>query len=102
MDKEGLKSRLRAAIARETEHCIGADGSRLSNERADLKRRYLGYGYKDDEERAERRFSTYVDRTVLETVEWAKPGLMRVFCGDEIIRFDPRSPEQEQAAQDAT
>lgn len=102
MNKKDIKARLRKVIVRESEKCMGKDGSKLSSIRADLKRKYLGYGYEVDEDRKERGFSTYIDRTVLETVEWAKPGLMRVFGSEEIIRFDPRSPEQEQAASDAT
>ena len=96
------KDRVRRAIVREMERCMGREGSKLSGAREQLKRRYLGHGYGVDEEREERGFSTYVDRTVMETVEWAKPGLMRVFCNDEIIRFDPRTPAEEQAAEDAT
>lgn len=102
MSKEKIESRLRKVIVRESESCMGRDGSKLSNVRAELKSKYLGHGYAVDEDRNERGFSTYIDRTVLETVEWAKPGLMRVFGSEEIIRFDPRSPEQEQAASDAT
>lgn len=99
---ENVKERLCRVITREMERCMGREGSKLSEARAALKRRYLGYGYGVDEERESRGFSTYVDRTVMETVEWAKPGLMRVFCTDEIIRFDPRDKAQEQAAEDAT
>lgn len=102
MSKKNLKDKLRKVIQREVQNCMGRDGSKLSNDRADLKRRYLGYGYDTDDDRASRGLSTYVDRTLMEVVEWAKPGLMRVFCGDEIIRFDPRTPQQEQAADDAT
>jgi hypothetical protein len=97
-----LKEKLRKIIVRESEACMGKDGSKLSQVRTSLKSKYLGHGYEVDESRKERGLSTYVDRTVMETVEWAKPGLMRVFCGEEIIRFDPRSPEDEQAASDAT
>lgn len=98
-----MKEALRSLIVREAAVCVGREGSKLSQARADLKRRYLGHGYSSDAERGERGLSTYVDRTVLETVEWAKPGLMRLFGGgEEIIRFDPRSPEQEEAAEAAT
>lgn len=103
MDNAEIRARLRKIVIAETRNCMGRDGGVLSNARAELKRRYLGYGYGIDADRTARGLSTYVDRTVLETVEWAKPGLFRVFAsGDEIIRFDPRSPEQEQAAADAT
>ena len=102
MKDTDLKDRVRRVIIRETEQCMGIDGSKLSAERTTLKKRYLGYGYSVDDDRESKGLSTYVDRTVLEAVEWAKPGLMRVFCGDEIIRFEPKTPAQEQSATDAT
>lgn len=98
-----LKERIRKIIIRESASAVGTAGDKLSAERVKLKKRYLGYGYSVDEGREKRRLSTYVDRTVMETVEWAMPGLMRVFSGgDEIIRFEPRTPEQERSAADAT
>lgn len=101
--KKDIKGALVGVIRREVEKCMGRDGSTLSTERANLKRMYLGYGYDTDEDRRERELSTYVDRTVLEVVEWAKPGLLRAFCGsDEVIRYDPKTAKQEQSAMDAT
>ena len=102
MNGTALKEEIRRVIVRETEACMGVEGSKLSGARTTLKKRYLGYGYTVDDDRENKGLSTYVDRTVMETVEWAKPGLMRVFCGDEIIRFEPKTPAQEQAAADAT
>ena len=101
-DKRDIDEKLLKCIRREMWHSMGREGGQLSVDRTQLKRRYLGYGYQHDDERQERQLSTYVDRTVMETVEWAMPGLMRVFSGDEIIRFEPRTPEQEEAAADAT
>lgn len=98
-----IQDKIRKIVMRESASAIGAPGGRLSADRAKLKKRYLGYGYGVDDDREKRRLSTYVDRTVMETVEWAMPGLMRIFAGgDEIIRFEPRTPAQEQAAADAT
>ena len=102
MNVKERNDRIRRVIVREMEQCMGIDGSKLSSERTTLKKRYLGYGYSVDDDRESKGLSTYVDRTVMESVEWAKPGLMRVFCGDEIIRFEPKTPQQEQAATDAT
>lgn len=97
------EDKVRKIIIRESTSAIGTPGGQLSSDRVKLKKRYLGYGYSVDEDREKRCLSTYVDRTVMETVEWAMPGLMRVFAGgDEIIRFEPRTPAQEQAAADAT
>lgn len=89
-------------IMRESAACIGGEGSELYEVREGLRARYFGHGYAADAEREERGLSTYVDRTVLETVEWAKPGLLRVFGGNDIIRFEPRTPAQEKAAEEAT
>lgn len=101
--KEKVKDKVRKICISEMEHCIGKEGSALSRAREGLKRRYLGYGYQVDQDREERGFSTYIDRTLLEVVEWAKPGLFRVFAsGDEIIRYEPKTMEQEQASKDAT
>lgn len=100
--QKNTKDKLRKVIQREVAACMGRDGSTLSKARTDLKGRYLGHGYEGDEDIKARGLSTYVDRTMLEVVEWAKPGLLRVFCGDEVIRFDPKTPQQEQAADDAT
>lgn len=47
--------------------------------------------------------SKVVSRDVLDTVEWIMPTLMRMFAGSEdVIRFEPDSPEEEGAAEDAT
>ena len=97
-----MRNALRAHIAAALQNCMGAEGTPLSQARVALKRRYLGHGYEADGERRERGLSTYVDRTVMETVEWAKPCLMRMFSNAEILRFEPRSPGQEQAAEDAS
>lgn len=97
-----IRDKLRRIVVRESAHALGKSDGKLSNDRTILKEKYLGYGYPGDDKRKRRRLSTYVDRTVMETVEWAKPGLMRVFSGDEIIRFDPRTQQQEQDAADAT
>jgi hypothetical protein len=56
-----------------------------------------------DARRREGGWSTAQDRSVLETVEWAKPSLMRVFASqEEIVRFEPRRPGGEAAAEEAT
>ena len=102
MREKDIETKIRKIVIREMDDCTGKEGSKLSDDRTKLKKKYLGYGYSVDDDRQSNGLSTYVDRSVMEAVEWAKPGLMRVFCNDEIIRFDPRSPQQEQAAQDAT
>lgn len=101
--KIDVKARLHRIILSEMSHCVGKSGGQLSNQRDMLKKKYLGYSYAGDDARAKQGYSTYVDRTVMEAVEWAKPSLFRVFTTtDDIIRFEPNTPAQEQAAADAT
>ena len=97
------KSKLESAIRREMRDCVGLSGGKLSADRENLKNAYYGAGYAVDAKRAADGWSTYVDRTVMETVEWAKGPLLKVFAGsDELIRFEPCRPEEEQHARDAT
>lgn len=47
--------------------------------------------------------SSVVTRETLETVEWMHPQLLKVFASsDDIVRFEPQGPEDEQAAEQAT
>ena len=47
--------------------------------------------------------SQYVDSSVMDTIEWIKPSLMRVFAGgEEMVKFNPVGPEDVEAAQQAT
>lgn len=47
--------------------------------------------------------SAVVTREVLETIEWLMPQLLEVFAGtDEVVRFEPRGPEDVQGAEQAT
>jgi len=47
--------------------------------------------------------SKVVSKDLMDTVEWAMPSLMRMFASaDDICRFEPESPEDEQRCDDAT
>ena len=47
--------------------------------------------------------SQYVDASVMYTIEWIKPSLMRVFAsGDEMVKFNPIGPEDVETAEQAT
>jgi len=90
-------------IRREMQSAVGKPSATLSRARTELKSAYLGEPLPRDAERKENGWSTTQDRSVLETVEWAKPSLMRVFASqEEIVRFEPREPEDEDAAEEAT
>lgn len=96
---------LQKIIKREMEKAVGKANETLSTARTALKAAYLGESANPggDTKRRENGWSTYIDRSVMETIEWAKPSLLRVFSStDEIIRFEPRNPDQEQFAEDAT
>ena len=47
--------------------------------------------------------SQFVDRTVMDTIEWIKPSLMRIFAsGEEMVIFQPHGPEDVEQAKQAT
>ena len=47
--------------------------------------------------------SQVCDTTVMDTIEWIKPSLMRIFASsDEVVRFNPEGPEDVPSAQQST
>jgi len=84
--------------AREGESYGYGDGE-LSEKRAEAIARFLGEPYGDEREGR----SQVVATDLRDTVLWAMPQLLRVFLGgDELVRFDPRGPEDEQQAKTET
>ncbi len=84
--------------AREGESYGYGDGE-LSEKRANALERFLGEPYGDEREGR----SQVVATDLRDTVLWAMPQLMRVFLGgDELVRFDPRGPEDERQAKTET
>lgn len=80
--------------AREGESYGYGDGE-LSEKRAEAIARFLGEPYGDEREGR----SQVVATDLRDTILWAMPQLLRVFLGgDELVRFDPRGPEDEQQA----
>jgi hypothetical protein len=88
------------AIRSAEKTAYGGEGdSALSSERARSIDDYLGQPYGNEVEGR----SQVVSRDVHDTIEWIKPSLLRIFTsGDEVARFDPVGPEDEQAAQQET
>jgi len=73
--------------------------SEISDDRENAMDRYLGLPFGDEVAGQ----STVVTRSTLETVEWIMPSLLRIFvAGDDIIRYEPETPEDEQFAEQAT
>jgi len=73
----------------------------LSEDRADAMSYYLGDMSKDMPAQDGR--SKAVSTDVADTIEGLMPALMDIFAGsDEVVRFEPVGPEDEQAAQQET
>ena len=82
----------------ESEEALALDQStgQLAKERADALDRYRGAPLGNEVEGR----SQVVDRSVMDTIEWIMPSLMRIFMGgDEIGKFEPAGPEDEKDAQ---
>ena len=93
---------LSALIEREASNSLG-----FNDLLADIRRKSLEYYHGDAEgdlapPEVEGR-SKVVSKDLLDAVEWIMPSMMRTFAGsDEVCRFEPDGPEDEQAARDAT
>lgn len=73
----------------------------LTNDRAKAMSYYLGDMSQDMPAQDGR--SRAVSTDVMDTIEGLMPSLMDIFCGsDEVVRFEPVGPEDEQAAQQET
>jgi len=88
-----------ALVDSELSQAIGADSSALSEQRAKAMEYYLGEPYGNEMEGQ----SHVRTREVLDTIEWIKPELMKIFAsGTETVRFEPEGPEDVDGAQQAT
>jgi hypothetical protein len=88
-----------AAIDSQVSLALGADTDRLSQQRSDAMEYYLGEPYGNEQ----RDRSQVVTREVMDTIEWVKPELMKLFAsGGETVRFEPQGPQDVELAQQAT
>lgn len=89
-------------IARRRDASLHHLNNKLSNSRKEANQFYRGdnldlYGNSGDG------LSTVVSRDFLEAVESMLPGLIKPFvAGDETVRFEPKGPEDEEGAKQAT
>lgn len=91
-----------ALIDRQSRQAIGADDL-TQEQRVKAMEYYLGEAKGDLAPPDTQGRSRVVSKDLLDTVEWAMPALMDTFCAsDDIIRFEPDSPEDEQPCSDAT
>jgi DNA-binding GntR family transcriptional regulator len=95
-------STLKAMLAAERSNALAAvEASKLSSERSDAMDYYLGDMSKDMPAQEGR--SKAVSTDVADTIEGLMPQLMDIFAGsDEVVRFEPVRPEDEEAAQQET
>ncbi len=93
---------LKAMLGAEKADALAAAGSaQLAQERADSMDYYLGDMSKDMPAQEGR--SRAVSTDVADTIEGLMPHLMDIFAGsDEVVRFEPVGPEDEEAAQQET
>lgn len=76
-----------------------AEDASIEDARSQALDHYYGRPYGDEVEGR----SHVVMRDVADTIEWIKPSLMKIFAStDEVVRFDPVGPEDEQAAEQET
>jgi hypothetical protein len=74
---------LKNIIRQELNQAIGAENGKLSNERQELMKYYQGQEFADPPPGQNR--SKVVMLTVLETVEWVLPALLRIFTASDTI-----------------
>lgn len=90
---------LKSIIARELDQAVGRDGTKLSVDRRNLLAYYEGEPFGNEIEGR----SQVVMQTVLETVEWVLPALLRIFtASDKIVTYEPTIERDEAAAEQAT
>ncbi len=71
----------------------------ISFQRREALLRYTAQPYGNEVEGR----SQVVDTTVMDTIEWIKPSLMRIFVsGDEVVKFLPEGPEDVESSKQAT
>jgi hypothetical protein len=90
---------LLAAIDAAEQQALGSLQGEIASDRADAIDRYLGKEYGD--EQAGR--SRVVSRDVSDVVEGVLANVLKPFVGgDQVVQFDPRGPEDVEAAQQET
>lgn len=98
-DKQMDETELKAIVASELRSALGYMGSQVSEERSDNWDRYFAKPYGNERDG----YSQVVSTDVMDTIEWIMPSLMRIFgAGDEVVRFEPVGPEDEEQAKQAT
>lgn len=90
-------SELCALIDRELRSAIGVDDA-FAADRERAMEFYMGEAAGELAAPAVMGRSRVVSKDLMDTVEWAMPGLMEALTGDDIVSFEPDSEEDEQGA----
>jgi hypothetical protein len=86
-------------IDNEEQIAYGINDAQLSSERAEAVNFYLGEKFGNEVEGR----SQVVSYDVQDTIESALPQLLKVFVsGDEVVKFEPKGPEDQDAANQET
>lgn len=90
---------LSSAIDQQVQVALGQDADKLSQQRSDAMEYYLGEPYGNEQ----RDRSQVVTREVMDTIEWVKPELMKLFSsGGDTVRFEPQGPDDQDQAEQET
>lgn len=96
---ENPEEQLLAAIEEREETAYGTETDPTAVERSRAIDYYLGRPFGNEVEGR----SQVVSKDVSDTIEWIKPSLMNIFAGGEqVCKFDPVGPEDEEAAAQET
>src|SRR5215813_7010468 len=92
-------SELKSILAAEVADSLAHLGGELSEQRRKALQYYLGEPFGNEQEGR----SKVVSTDVADVVEWIMPSLLKIFtAGDEVVRFEPTGPEDEEVARQAT
>lgn len=90
---------LLATIEREERNAYGYLSGELATERTQALDYYLGREFGNEVEGR----SKVVSTDVADTIEWVMPSLLKIFAsGDKVVMFNPRGPEDVEAAEQET
>jgi hypothetical protein len=93
------ESDLAAIVAAKIASALGRPGDALSGDRVKAEQYYKGEPFGNEQDGR----SKVVSRDVAEAVDAMMPPLLKIFSsGDEVVRFEPTGPEDEESAKQAT
>ena len=99
MPRKLTDTELKAIVDAELSDASTFAGNRLSDQRETAMRYYLGEPFGDERDGR----SKVVLTDVADTIEWILPSLLRIFASsDEVVRFEPVEPNDEEQAAQAT